>query len=46
MTFEVIFGEATLKFSLTQEGEEIKGGVTLERGGETKTAKLTVKRQS
>jgi hypothetical protein len=46
ITFEVIFGEATLKFSLTQEGEEIKGGVTLERGGETKTAKLAVKRQS
>jgi hypothetical protein len=44
ITFEVGAGEATMKFVLRQEGNEIKGDVTREQNGEVQTAKLVVSR--
>jgi len=44
ITFEISVGEANAKFVLTQEGEEMKGDVKLERDGQAQNAKLTPKR--
>ena len=46
ITFEVAAGSAVMKFSLKQDGEEIKGTVARDRDGETQTAKLAVKREA
>ena len=45
LTFEVPTGETTMKFTLRQDGDELKGQVTREHEGETQTAKLTAKRE-
>ena len=46
LTFEVVLSEGrTMKFTLKHEGDEIKGDIRGEGGGETKTAKLAVKRE-
>jgi hypothetical protein len=45
LTFEMPTGETIMRFSLKQEGDEIKGEVTRERDGKTQTAKLAVKRE-
>ena len=44
ITFELAVGQGNAKFTLLQEGEEIKGDVKLEGGGQTQTAKLELKR--
>jgi len=44
LTFEVPAGGAVMRFSLRQEGEEIKGDIVREREGRQQTAKLAVKR--
>ena len=44
ITFELPHDGGTMKFVLRQEGDEIKGDVTAEHGGETRTAKLVVSR--
>lgn len=44
LTFEVSAAEAVMRFSLRQEGDEIKGDITRELGGQKETAKLAVKR--
>jgi hypothetical protein len=46
LTFELVLSEGrTMKFTLKHEGDEIKGDIRGEGGGETKTAKLAVKRE-
>jgi len=45
ITFEVPAGGAVMKFSLTLDGDEIKGDVTRQSGDEKQTAKLAVKRE-
>lgn len=44
ITFEIGEDNATMKFSLKQEGDEIKGTVSRERDGQVQTAKLAVTR--
>ena len=44
LTFDLEMGSGLAKFTLLQEGEEIKGDVKLERDGETLGATLAVKR--
>ncbi len=45
LTFEVNGGNATLKFILKQEGDEIKGDVSRENEGERQTAIIAVIRE-
>ncbi len=45
ITFELPTENAVMKFTLKQDGDEIKGGVTREREGQTDTAQLAVKRE-
>lgn len=45
VTFELQTGESTMRFSLKQEGDEIKGDVTRDREGQKHTATLAVKRE-
>ena len=45
LTFEVPRENGVMKFTLKQEGDEIKGDITREREGEKQTAKLAVKRE-
>jgi hypothetical protein len=45
LTFEVPTGETIMRFSVKQEGDELKGEITRERDGQTQTAKLAVKRE-
>ncbi|HVW83224.1 MAG TPA: hypothetical protein VHB50_01020 [Bryobacteraceae bacterium] len=44
ITFEVAGENATMKFELKQDGEEIKGDVTREHDGQVETARLEVTR--
>ena len=44
LTFEVPGENGVMKFTLKQEGDEIKGEITREREGEKQTAKIAVKR--
>jgi hypothetical protein len=44
LTFEVATEEAVMKVALTQDGDDMAGTLTRERGGETQTAKLVLKR--
>lgn len=44
ITFEVAGENATMKFVLKQDGEEIKGDVSREREGQVQTARLAVMR--
>ena len=44
ITFEIPRENGVMKFTLKQEGDEIKGDITRERDGEKQTAKLAVKR--
>src|SRR5215469_13791059 len=43
-TFEVVVKDATMKFVLHQEGDDIKGEVMREADGKVQTAKLSVAR--
>jgi hypothetical protein len=45
ITFEVPTGDSTMKFTLKQEGDEIKGDISRERDGQAETAKIAVKRE-
>lgn len=45
LTFEVEREGGVISFVLTQEGDEIKGDITMQRDSGTRTAKLAVKRQ-
>jgi hypothetical protein len=45
LTFTVLAGETDMKVELTLEGDELKGQATRERDGQTRTAKLTLKRE-
>lgn len=45
LTFEVEREGGVISFVLTQEGDEIKGDITMQRDSSTRTAKLAVKRQ-
>jgi hypothetical protein len=45
ITFIVPREEFDMKFTLKQEGDEIKGEITREREGRLESAKITVKRQ-
>lgn len=45
LVFEVPTGETVMKFSLKQDGDEIKGEITREREGQKQTAKIAVKRE-
>jgi hypothetical protein len=45
ITFEVQSGESLMKFALKWEGDEMKGGITRERQGQTQQAKLDLKRE-
>jgi hypothetical protein len=45
LTFEVTRGDSVMRFSLKQEGEEIKGDVMREREGQIQKAKLAVRRE-
>ena len=45
LTFDVPTGETTMKFTLKQDGDEIKGDISREHEGETQHAKLAVKRE-
>lgn len=45
LTFQVSTENATMKFVLNHEGDEIKGRVTREHEGEPETARLEVKRK-
>ena len=44
ITFELAVGQGNAKFTLLQDGEEIKGDVKLEGGGQTQAAKIELKR--
>jgi hypothetical protein len=44
ITFELAVGNGNAKFTLLQEGEEIKGDVKVEGGGQSQMAKLALKR--
>ena len=44
LTFEVAGDEVIMKVTLKQDGEDMAGDLTRERGGETQTAKLVLKR--
>jgi hypothetical protein len=44
ITFEVGSEGGTMKFDLKQEGDEIKGEISMERDGETRKAQLAVTR--
>jgi hypothetical protein len=44
ITFELPSAESVMKFTLRQEGEEIKGDVAREKDGEIEKAALSVKR--
>ena len=44
LTFEVVVKDATMKFVLHQEGDDIKGEVMREADGKVQTAKLSVAR--
>lgn len=44
VTFEVASDEVVMKVVLKQDGNDMAGELTRERGGQTQTAKLTVKR--
>ena len=45
ITFELSHGDGSMKFTLTVEGDEIKGQATREQNGQSQTAKLSVKRK-
>ena len=45
LLFEVEREGGVISFVLTQENDEIKGDITMQREGGTRTAKLSVKRQ-
>jgi hypothetical protein len=45
LSFSVLAGETDMKIELTLEGDELKGQATRERDGQTRTAKLTLKRE-
>jgi hypothetical protein len=45
ITFELATGPKLMRFTLQHEGDVITGDVTQEHGGETRTAKLAVKRE-
>jgi hypothetical protein len=45
LTFQISKDTATMKFTLKQEGDEIKGDITREREGQTQTAKMVVTRE-
>ena len=44
LTFDVVVKDATMKFMLHQEGDDIKGEVMREADGRVQTAKLVVAR--
>ena len=44
LVFELSTPAGVMKFTLKQKGDEITGDVVRERGGQTQTAKLAVKR--
>jgi hypothetical protein len=44
VTFEIATEETVMKVVLKQDGDQMVGELTRERGGQTQTAKLTVKR--
>lgn len=44
VTFEVVTGNSTMKFALTQRDDDISGDVTRDHEGRTETAKLAAKR--
>jgi hypothetical protein len=44
ISFDVGGENGVMKFELTQEGNQIKGGVSLEHDGQIQTAKLSVAR--
>jgi hypothetical protein len=46
VTFEVIQGEAIMKFVLTLAGDTLTGQVSREREGQQQTAKLDLKREN
>lgn len=46
ITFEVVENDGTMKFVLTQDGDEIKGDVARQHDGQVQTAKLVVKRSN
>lgn len=45
LTFEIAGEDSVMKFSLKQDGDEIKGDVAREREGRKETATLAVKRE-
>jgi hypothetical protein len=45
LTFEVEREGSVISFVLTQENDDIKGDITMQRDGGTRTAKLALKRQ-
>jgi hypothetical protein len=45
LTFQVAQGEGVMKFALKIAGDEIKGDISRQRGDQTQTAKLSVKRE-
>lgn len=45
LTFDLPSPNVVMKFTLVQEGDQIKGDITRERDGQTQTAKLDVKRE-
>ena len=44
ITFDLPTGESTMKFTLKQDGEEIKGDVAREKDGDIQKGALSVKR--
>ena len=45
ITFEVPQGETVMKFNLKLEGDQLQGDITRQRGDQTQTAKLNLKRE-
>lgn len=46
ITFEINDGSASMKFSLKQTGDQIKGTLTRDHDGEKQTAELAVKKKA